>query len=102
MKVKRLQKIKINCYTFNIVWSKEKYVGGSFSYADKEIVVGVNGKSEEEIFMVVCHEVMEIIACEMNVRMSRPDCPEDYIFVYDHRQYETMMNMFSSVISQFV
>ena len=102
MKVKRLKKIKINCYTFDIKWDNGNDVGGYFSYADRAIHIGVKDNSEDEIFMIVCHEIMEIVAEEMNVRFRRPDCSSDFIFVYDHRQHETMMNMFSGAIVQFM
>jgi len=101
MKLKKLKKIKINCFTFNITWTKE-HGGGSFDYRDRSIIIGVKDSSDDEIFMVLCHEIMEIIACEMSIRLSRPDVESDYIFVYDHRQYETMINIFSGIISEFI
>jgi hypothetical protein len=101
MKVKRIKKIKINCYTFNIKWTKE-HNGGSFSYGDRSIEIGIKDSSEDELFMVICHELMEIVSIEMNVRFRRPDCETDFLFVYDHRQHETMMNMFSSLVSKFL
>ncbi len=101
MKLKRLKKIKINSYHFNIKWAKE-HGGASFHYGDKEIEIGVKGGNESVIFMLLCHELMEICALEMNVRLKRPDCDSDYLFVYDHRQHETLINMFSGVVSQFI
>jgi len=101
MKIKRIKSIKINCYEFKVIWEKS-HAGGSFSYRDKFIEIGVKNSTEDEIFMVICHELMEICTLEMNVRLHRPDCDSDYIFVYDHRQHETMMNMFSSLISEFI
>jgi len=102
MKLKRLTKIQINSYIFKVEWDKAQIGGGSFSYGNMTITIGVKECKEEEIFMVLCHELMEICAAEMNVRFRRPDCDSDYIFVYDHRQYETMINMFSGLISKFI
>jgi hypothetical protein len=93
--------LKVNCYTFKIKWNKT-HNGGSFSYGDCVIEIGIKGSVENEIFMVLCHELMEITAIEMNVRLQRPDCNSDFLFVYDHRQHETMMNMFSGLVSQFI
>ena len=101
MKVKRIKKLRVNSYDFNIKWNKE-HSGGSFNYTEKMIDIGVKNVPESEIFLVVCHEVMEIVSFEMNIWMRRPDCDSDYIFVYDHRQYETMMNMFSGLIQNFI
>lgn len=101
MKLKRLKKIKINCFTFKVTWTKE-HSGGSFNYLTRSIEIGTKDSSDDEIFMILCHEIQEIIACELSVRLSRPDVNSDYIFVYDHRQFETMMNIFSGVISEFI
>lgn len=101
MKIKRRKSLEVNCYTFKIKWNKA-HNGGFFSYGDHVIEIGIKGNRENQIFMVLCHELMEIVAIEMNVRFGRPDCDTDFMFVYDHRQHETMMNMFSSYISQFL
>ena len=101
MRIKRVKKIKVNCFTFKVIWDKS-HNGGSFDYCKREIEIGCKSTSNEEMFMIICHELMEICACEMNVRFRRPDIGDDYLFVYDHRQHETMMNMFSGLISQFI
>ena len=101
MKIKRIKKIKINCYEFDIKWNKEHY-GGCFSYEMKIIEIGVKSKNNPEIFMIICHELMEIVAAEMGVRLHRPDSDTDYIFVYDHRLHTAMMDMFSGLISEFI
>jgi len=101
MKIKKIKKLKVNCFEFDIVWNN-KHNGGSFSYLPNKIEIGTLRLSNEEILMIICHEVMEIVTEEMNVRFVRPDCTTDYIFSYDHRQHETMMNMFSGLISQFI
>ena len=101
MKIKRIKRIKINCFDFKIEWDKT-HNGGSFSYSENTINIGVKKSSNNEIFMVICHELMEICALELNIRFNRPDCDSDYLFSYDHRQHETMMNMFAGLLSQFI
>ena len=101
MRIKRIKSIKINAVRFKIKWN-DSHSGGSFSYGDNVIEIGTELVSDSHIFSVICHELMEIAALEMNVRFRRPDCDSDYIFVYDHRQHETMMNMFSSWLSEFI
>lgn len=93
MKLKRIKSLKINATVFSIVWDN-KSSGGCFDYGKREIVIGTQNLDESEMFMILCHELQEICAIEMNVRLRRPDCESDYIFVYDHRQHETMMCMF--------
>ena len=101
MKIKRIRKLKVNSFEFEVIWNKNK-IAAEFNYVDRRIEIGVNGWNDDELFMIVCHELQEICACEMNVRFRRPDCDTDYIFVYDHRQHETMTNMFAGLVSQFI
>jgi hypothetical protein len=101
MKIKRIKKLKVNSYLFNLVWDSASY-GGSFSYEKLNITIGVKSKIDEEIFEIICHELLEIVAVEMRTRLSRPDCGDDYIFVYDHRQHSTTANMFAGLVSQFI
>lgn len=101
MKIKRLKKLKVNCTTFDIIWDKEKF-GACFDYSTPKMMVGTKGSTDDIIFLCLCHELLEICAVEMHVRFYRPDINDDYIFVYDHRQHDTMVNMFSGLISQFI
>jgi len=100
MKIKRLKKIKINSREFSVIWDKDTR-GGHFSYGSLEISIGTLGE-ESEIFEVLCHELMEIVTCELYVRHPRDDCGDDYIFVYDHRQHTLIVNMFSCLVAQFI
>ena len=101
MKIKRIKSLKVNAIDFKVIWNN-KAQGATVDYRMEEIIIGTAGLKEPEIFMLVCHELMEICAIEMCVRLSRPDCEGDYIFVYDHRQHQTIMQMFSGLLREFL
>ena len=101
MKIKRIKKLKVLSFSFDIKWDKT-HQGGSFCYGERIINIGVEGGDDSEILMIITHELMEMCAVEMGVRFKRPDVDDDFIFVYDHRQHTTMMVMFSSLLEQFI
>ena len=101
MKIKKLKKLRVNSFNFDVKWDKA-LDGASFNYEKKEICIGIKDSDPNVTFMFICHELMELCAVEMNVRFRRPDVGDDYIFVYDHRQHETMTNLFASLLSQFM
>jgi len=101
MLIKKIKKLHINSYTFSVIWDKERD-GATFNYTNREIIIGTRDNFQDTIFNNICHELWEIVAIENHVRLSRPDCDGDYIFVYDHRQHDVMANMFASSISQFI
>jgi len=101
MNIKKIRSLKVNSYNFTVKWDSSIY-SASFSYGTKEIKIGTKGNDISEMFMLICHELFEICALEMRVRHDRHDCDSDYLFVYDHRQHDTMINMFSGLVSQFI
>lgn len=102
MKLKKLKVLHVNVYTFNVTWDMTKLGGASLSYAKQELRIGVKGCDASEIFMLISHELWEICALEMHVRFDRTDCQGDYVFVYDHRQHTTMVNMHAGLLLQFI
>lgn len=106
MKIKRIKKLKVNSYDFDVIWDKATHCGvGHVMYSKREILIGIKEYKEKykgQVFENVCHELMELCAMEMHVHFRRPDCDTDFIFVYDHRQHDTMINMFAGLLSQFI
>lgn len=100
MKLKRITKLRSCARTFEVKWDKELN-GASLNYSDKVITIGTNTSEEAQVEYVV-HELWELCALEMCVRHQRPDCMTDFIFVYDHRQHDTMCNMFTGLLTQFL
>ena len=99
MKIKRIEKLVVNHITFKVVWDKEKG-GGGFNFADEVLTIGT--KYPSDILNTIHHELLEMIAADMYLRHGRGDCHDDYIFVYDHRQFNTMVNMFTGLMNQFL
>jgi hypothetical protein len=101
MKIKRIKKISVAAAQFDVRWDKKEH-GAWFNYQDKVLCIGTAYGCDSKIFDNICHELMEICAIELCVRLSRPDCNSDYIFVYDHRQHTTMQSMFSAALAKFI
>ena len=85
---------------FSIKWDPESS-GASVNYAENTITIGTK-HDELQVLENVYHELWEVVAIELNVRLERPDCDSDYIFVYDHRQHDTMATMFAGLLAQFL
>ena len=101
MEIKRIKKLRVNSYIFNVIWDNESK-SGSFDYGMKEIRIGVSNKDNLNLLVTISHELFEIAAVELNIRLNRPDCDSDYVFVFDHRQYSTVMEVFIGLLSQFI
>jgi hypothetical protein len=103
--LKRLRKLQVNSTLFTVRWDATS-CEGSFSYDGEGPGKGtltIGTKCGERVaLMILCHELMEIVAIEALVRFRRPDVGDDYIFVYDHRQHSTMMEMFAGLLAQFL
>ena len=100
MKIKRIKQLRVNSIMFSVKWDSVM-VGANVNYVDDIITIGTK-YDESQTFSNVCHELWEIVAVELSVRLNRPDCNSDFIFVYDHRQHDTMAEMFAGLLTQFI
>ena len=101
MKIRKIKKLKVNSTVFNIKWVNE-YGGAWFDYGKEEIGFNVKDCTQLEILNMINHELFEICCTEMHVRFKRPDVSSDYIFVFDHRQHTTIIEMMSGLLSEFL
>ena len=52
MKIKRIKKLKVNSYLFDVVW--EGMSGyGHISYTDHKIIIGIKNSPDSEIFETI-------------------------------------------------
>ena len=95
------QKAIVAGNVWEIVWSKDSN-GGSFDYRSMRITIGVRNNCDQLIFEILCHELMEICAVVCHARLTRSDSVSDYIFVADHKTFDTQVCLFASAIKQFI
>lgn len=100
MKIKRIKSLRVNTIVFRVKWDPEMW-GAKVDYPADTITIGTKN-DELQVLDNVCHELWEVVAVELNVRLARPDCHSDFIFVYDHRQHDTMATMFAGLLAQFL
>ena len=103
MELKLPKKVEIGHMTFTVTYHKE-HGGAEFSFSDRSISIGNKQliKDPGSVFMLICHEVMEIIHCITCTRYHDESVQENYMFVMDHKQFEVNTNMFSQAIRQFI
>jgi len=103
MKLKFPKKIQIDDVIWNIKYDK-KEAGGSFNYDKHLLKIGTKLYKEQPIrtFVVIIHELKEIIQVQQTTRFLRDDCDSDYIFVYDHRQHTDFCYRLAGLLNNFI
>ncbi len=103
MKLQQLSEVNICGYKFKIEWDKT-HSGGSFSFSGRAIIIGTSRlKSNSEItFMILMHEVSEIIHLILNTRYDDPSVDGNYKFFLDHKEFENHNSILSNTILQFI
>lgn len=97
------KKIEILSYTFKVVQDKS-HAGGSFSFANSEIVIGTKclDKDPSYTFNVICHELMEIVHVALSTRYDDASVAGNYKFFQDHKEFENGINLFAVAIQKFI
>lgn len=108
MKIKKLRKLRVNSYEFEVTWCKERS-GAEFSFYNKAEEDRPTLRlpcplrwGDNHVFMVLMHELFEITMVEMNCRYMRQDVQDDYMFVFDHRGMDTATNATAGLLKQFI
>lgn len=84
----RLPKTITICGKTYEVKKNQKSYDGKGSTATCEMTIGTKNKSPERQFEIFLHEVVEIIACERDVRYSSLD---GLIFVMTHKEFDNVL-----------
>lgn len=103
MKLKIPKTVKISTQTFKVEQDLKGY-GGSFSFSEGKFVIGTKLLKDEpeHVFMIICHEVMEICTVIMKVRYRDTSVDENFKFFMDHKEFDILLEMFSVTISEFI
>lgn len=103
MELRLPKKVEIGHMTFSVSYHKNEG-GAAFSFTDRSIAIGTKQLERDpgSVFMLICHEVMEIIHCITCTRYHDESVEGNYMFVMDHKQFEVNNNMFSQAIRQFI
>lgn len=103
MELKFPKKITILSEEYTMVYDKRES-GGWFENTDYRIGIGTRDLkvNPNYVFMIICHEVMEAITCITSTRFTDNGAYGDYKFFMDHKQFEVNMQIFASVIKNFI
>lgn len=103
MQLKFPKEITIGSVRFKVIKEKS-HNGGSFCFGDGEIRIGVDciEKDPGYTFMIICHEVAEIIHIILGTRYDDPSVKANYKFFQDHKDFENHTRLFAQTIQQFM
>ena len=100
MEIKRIEKFYSQTVEWDVRWMPRSR-GGGFDWDKGVLKIGCQG-APKEVFDVILHELVELVALELHIRYDRPDCDTDYLFVYDHRQHTMMCTVLAGYLAQFL
>ena len=104
MKIKWPKTIDVVSYKFNVKKDDKSYAA-SFDFSESRLTIGTKALKEGDtdwVFMLLCHELFEICCVANNVRYKDGSVEGDYKFFLNHKEMENVMNLFASVIKQFI
>jgi len=102
-KIKFIKDVEILSSKFSIVWDKTTD-GGSFSWSDSKITVGIKSYSKDPIYtmQVLSHEIMEIILVGMGARFSNGRTGDNYLFNFCHQTFENAIQIHTQTLNKFL
>lgn len=103
MKLRLIEEIEILTYKFKVEYDN-KDAGGYFSFSERLIHIGTKHlkNNPEYVFMVLSHELMEVICICTATRYGDASLQDNYKFFMDHKEFENNMQIFSSTIQKFL
>jgi hypothetical protein len=95
--------VDVMCYKFKVL-TDDSRGGAEFSFATKEITIGTKGLKDnpEEVFMYICHELLEVCYEAMSLRYSDASVNGNWKFFMDHKEFENSTSLFSNLITKFM
>lgn len=101
MKLKKLKEIDILHTIVDIKWDKKSY-GASFDIDNKIMVIGIKDADIGEIFMLLQHEIMEMLMVLMGYRYTDYANGGSYRFFLDHKEFEGLIQIYTVIIQKFI
>ena len=108
MKYKYPKKILIGSTEFKITYDYKSDHGAEFSYQrnGKGAFIKFGMKEHKTnpllFFMMLIHELKELIQIEQYVRYNKPSEYSTYIFMYDHGQHDDLCCRLAGLLSKFI
>ena len=102
-KLKFIKEVEILSCKFNVVWDKTNN-GGSFSWADNNITIGIKSYSKDPLYTmsILSHEIMEVILVGMGGRFDNARTRDNYLFNFDHQTFENAIQLHTQVLNKFI
>lgn len=103
MKLKFPKSVTIGSTVFKVVKDPNKYGGRVTFDPNYQIIIGtklLQWGQIEKVFAIICHEVMEAWAVEMDYRTEKYN--HSFQFNFDHHEWSILINCASKTISEFI
>jgi len=107
MEFKKINQLRIGIRDFDVIWDDDTR-GGSFLYPKEdshgEIIIGMKDRKgcPDSVLLIIIHELLEISLIEQNCRYNSPDALKTFEFHFDHKSFDCVCGLFTSLLSQFI
>jgi hypothetical protein len=103
MKIKFPEKIVVLSHTFTVIQDINSNAA-SFDFANGTLIIGTKSLKCEPayVWMLICHELMEMSITVMGCRYDDPSALDNYKFFMDHKQFQTSVDLFSRTSLEFI